>query len=99
MISKKNILKEPQENKRPTKEYRGGHKQRENTREKKKQIEQKKLNTMQRTKEHRDRITRGESPSPRPIKKRATKVSEQLVIGFVPVLKSALVSLPPNTPH
>ena len=42
LISKKNILKEPQENKRPTKEYRGGHKQGENTREKKKQIEQKK---------------------------------------------------------
>ena len=32
---RKNILKEPQENKRPTKEYRGGHKQRENTRENK----------------------------------------------------------------
>ena len=42
LISKKNILKEPQEYKRPTKEYRGGHKQRENTRENKKQIEQKK---------------------------------------------------------
>ena len=41
LISKKNILKEPQENKRPMKEYRGGHKQRENTRENKKQIEQK----------------------------------------------------------
>ena len=40
LISKKNILKEPQENKRPTKEYREGHKQRENTRENKKQIEQ-----------------------------------------------------------
>ena len=38
---------------------------------------------MKRTKEHRDRITRGESPSPRPIKKRATKISKQLVIGFV----------------
>ena len=30
LISKKNILKEPQENIRPTKEYREGHKQREN---------------------------------------------------------------------
>ena len=58
-----------------------------------------KLITKKRTKEHRDRITRGESPSPRPNKKRATKTSEQLVIGFVPVLKSTLVSLPPNTPH
>ena len=58
-----------------------------------------KLITEKRTKEHRDRITRGESPSPRPIKKRATKVSEQLVISFVPVLKSTPVSLPPNAPH
>ena len=99
MISKKNILKEPQENKRPTKEYREGHKQRENTRENKSRKSKKELNTMKRTKEHRDRITRGESPSPRPIKKRATKISEQLVIGFVPVLKSVPVSLPPNTPH
>ena len=59
----------------------------------------KELITKKRTKEHRDRITRGESPSPRPIKKRATKVSEQLVIGFVPVLKSMPVLPPPNTPH
>ena len=59
----------------------------------------KKLITQKRTKEHRDRITRGESPSPRPIKKCATKVSEQLVIGFVPILKSTPVSLPPNAPH
>ena len=59
----------------------------------------KELITKKRTEEHRDRITRGESPSPRPIKKRATKVSEQLVIGFVPVLKSMSVSLPPNAPH
>ena len=29
LISKKNILKKPQENIRPTKEYREGHKQRE----------------------------------------------------------------------
>ena len=35
-----------------------------------------KLITKKRTKEHRDRITRGESPSPRPIKERATKISE-----------------------
>ena len=46
-----------------------------------------------------DRITRGESPSPRPIKKRTTKTSEQLVMGFAPVLKSTPISLPPNTPH
>ena len=59
----------------------------------------KELITKKRTKEHRDRITRGESPSPRPIKKRATKISEQLVVGFVPVLKSTPISLPPNTPQ
>ena len=59
----------------------------------------KELITKKRTKEHRDRITKGESPSPRPIKQRATKVSKQLVIGFVPVLKSMSVSLPPNAPH
>ena len=58
-----------------------------------------KLITKKRTKEHRDRITIGESPSLRPIKERATKISEQLVIGFVPVLKSTPISLPPNTPH
>ena len=59
----------------------------------------KELITKKRTKEHRDRIPKGESPSPRPIKKRTIKISEQLVIGFVPVLKSAPISLPPNTPH
>ena len=42
----------------------------------------KELITKKRTKEHMDRITRGESPSPRPIKKRTTKTSEQLVMGF-----------------
>ena len=59
----------------------------------------KELITKKRTKEHRDRIPKGESPSPRPIKKRTIKISEQLVIGFVPVLKSAPISLPPSTPH
>ena len=99
MISKKNILKEPQENIRPTKEYREGHKQREIQKRKKNKRSKQELIAKKRTKEHRNRITRGESPSPRPIKKRATKISEQLVIGFVPVLKSTPVSLPPNTPH
>ena len=42
----------------------------------------KELITKKRTKEHMDRITRGSSPSPRPIKKRTTKTSEQLVMGF-----------------
>ena len=59
----------------------------------------KKLITKERTKEQRERITRGESPSPRPIKERTTKISKQLVIGFVHVLKSPPISLPPNTPH
>ena len=82
------------------KEYREGHKQREIQKRKQKNKRSKQeLITKKRTKEHRDRITRGESPSPRPIKKRATKISEQLVIGFVPVLKSTPVSLLPNTPH
>ena len=94
------MLKEPYENIRPTKEYKEGHKHREKQKRKQKHKRSKqKLITKKRTKEHRDRITRGESPSPRPIKKRATKISEQLVIGFVLVLKSMPVSLPPNTPH
>ena len=58
-----------------------------------------KLSTNERPKEQRERITRGESPSPRPIKKRTTKRSKQLVIGFVHALKSSPISLPLNTPH
>ena len=57
------------------------------------------LNTKERTKEQREGITSGESPSPRPIEKRTTKIGEQLVIGFVLVLKSSPIPLPPNTPH
>ena len=59
----------------------------------------KELITKERTKKQRERITRGESPSPRPIKESATKISKQLVIGFIPVLKSTPITLPPNTPH
>ena len=66
--------------------------------QKKKQTD-KNLITKERTKEQRERITRGESPSPRPFKKRNTKRSKQLVIGFVHVLKSPPISLRPNTPH
>ena len=47
----------------------------------------------------KERITRGESPNPKPFKKRTTKRSKQLIIRFVHVLKSPLISLPPNTPH
>ena len=43
-----------------------------------------------------DRITRGESPSPRPIKKRTTKTSEQLVMGFALSSKVEGISLPPK---
>jgi len=60
---------------------------------------QKKLITKDRTKEQRKRITRCESPSPRPFKKRTTKRSKQLVIRFVHVLKSLPISLHPNTSH
>ena len=34
------------------------------------------LITKERTKKHRERITRGESPSPKPVKKGATKRSK-----------------------
>ena len=77
------------------------NKKREEKEKRRKQTETTKsiLIIKKRTKEHRDRITRGESPSPRPIKKRATKVSEQLVIRLVPILKSMPITLPPNTPQ
>ena len=39
-ISRKNILKEPQENMRPTKEYREGHKQREKKKKRKEKRKQ-----------------------------------------------------------
>ena len=100
MISKKIILKNHKKTKGKTestkKETKKGRRKGEN---KKTSEANKELITKKRTKEHRDRIARGESPSPRPIKKRATNVSEQLVISFVPVLKSTPVSLPPNAPY
>ena len=75
-------------------------KQTEKKKKTRKQTENnKELITKERTKEQREKITRGESPSPSPIKERTTKINEQLVIGFVPVLKSLPISLPPNTPH
>ena len=93
-------MKKPQENIRQHRENKEGNKKRKNKRRKQEhKRNQQKLITKKRTKEHRDRITRGESSSLRPIKKSATKVSEQLVIGFVPILKSTSVSLPPNAPH
>ena len=58
-----------------------------------------KLITKERTKKHGERITRDESPSPKPIEKGATERSEQLVINAFQVLKCLPISLPPNTPH
>ena len=101
MISKKIILKNLKKTKAAERVQRREQKRKKNRKEENKSTSEtnKKLITKKRTKEHRDRITRGESPSPRPIKKSATKVSKQLVIGFVPILKSTPVSLPPNAPH
>ena len=106
MISKKIILKERKKTKTTQRIQRGEQKRKrkekkktENKDIKKKKKNQPSLITKKRTKEHRDRITRGESPSPRPIKKSATKVSKQLIIGFVPILKSAPITFPPNAPH
>ena len=100
-ISKKIILKTSRKHKAAQRVQRREQKKEKKRRkqEHKRNQPKKKLITKKRTKEHRDRITRGESPSLRPIKKSATKVSEQLVIGFVPILKSTPVSLPPNAPH
>ena len=76
-----------------------GNNQKERRKRKQTETTNSKLITEKRTKEHRDRITRGEFPSLRPIKKRATKVSEQRVIRLVPILESTPITLPPNTPH
>ena len=45
-------------------------------RQRKKLQKEKTLITNERAKEHRERITKGESPSPRPIKKGATEISQ-----------------------
>ena len=66
---------------------------------KRKEKTKKMLITEERTKKHRERITRGEFPSPRPVKKGASERSKQLVIGAFYVLKRPPISLPPNTPH
>ena len=58
-----------------------------------------KLITNERIKEQRERITRSESPSPRPIIKRTTERSKQLVSRTFHLLKSPPITLPPNTPH
>ena len=104
MISKKIILKKHKRTKTTQRIQRGEQKRKKKRKEKKRTENkntrnQQRLITKKRTKEHRDRFTRGESPNPRPIEKSATKVSKQLIIGFVPILKSAPVTLPPNAPH
>ena len=45
-------------------------------RQRKKLQKEKILITNERAKEHRERITKGEFPSPRPIKKGATEISQ-----------------------
>ena len=55
--------------------------------------------TQERAKKTGERITRGEPPIPRPVKQRATKGSQELVIRTIHVLKSPPVSLPPKAPH
>ena len=57
------------------------------------------LTTKERTKKHRERITKGQSPSPRPVEKGATERSKQLVVSAFHVLKRSPISLSPNTPH
>ena len=68
-------------------------------RKKNRKRKEKILNIQEGAKEHRERITRGESPSPRPVKQRATKKSQKLVIRTLHVLKCPPTSLPPKTPH
>ena len=57
------------------------------------------LITKERAKEHREKITRGESPNPRPVKKGATEGGQYLVVGAFHILKRPPISLPPKTPH
>ena len=99
LISKKIILKNLKKTKAAQRVQRREQKKKKKRRKEEHKETNKKLITKKRTKEHRDRITRGESPSPTPVKKSTTKVSKQLIIGFVPILKSTPVSLPPNAPH
>ena len=54
----------------------GKYKGKRKRRKKKEERKEKKLVTQERAKKTRERITRGESPSPRPVKQRATKGSQ-----------------------
>ena len=51
--------------------------------EKSKNIKEEIITKKERAKEQRERITRCESPSPRPIKKGTRKESKPLVIAFI----------------
>ena len=51
--------------------------------EKNKNIKEEIITKKEKAKEQRERITRCESPSPRPIKKGTRKESKQLVIAFI----------------
>ena len=57
------------------------------------------LITKERTRKHGERITRGESPSPRLVEKGATKRSKQLIVSAFHVLKHPPILLPLNTAH
>ena len=58
----------------------------------------KKITKRKRAKERRERITSGESRSPRPIKKSSTKRSKHLITGTIQILKSPPIPFLPNTP-
>ena len=62
-------------------------------------ITKRKLITKERAKEQRERITRCESSSPKPIKKKTTKKSKQLIPETFHIFKSVQITLIPNTPH
>ena len=74
-----------------------------NVQEKKEKHKHKRRTTLRtkekRIKEKRKIITRCESLSPNPIKKRTGKESEHLVIGSIQILKCSPIAFPPNTPH
>ena len=58
----------------------------------------KKITKRKRAKKRRERITSGESRSPRPIKKSSTKRSKHLITGTIQILKSPPILFLPNTP-
>ena len=65
---------------------------------KKEPVNKKKLQKRKRTKKRRERVTRCESPSPRPIKKSPTKRSKNLINSTIQILKSPPIPFLPDTP-